>query len=137
MGVEENKEIARDLIEALGRADKARVLDLYAEDFELWTAGTLPFSGVHSLDEAEGLMDGILDAFPDGLRFRIRSMTAEDDRVAVEAESEGVHASGRPYRNQYHFLMVIRDGKVRQLKEYLDTMHAQEVLVEGAAALES
>ena len=45
--------------------------------------------------------------------------------------------SGRPYRNQYHFLMVIRDGKVRQLKEYLDTMHAQEVLVEGAAALES
>jgi ketosteroid isomerase-like protein len=82
-------------------------------------------------------MDGILDAFPDGLRFRIRSMTAEDDRVAVEAESEGVHASGRPYRNQYHFLMVIRDGKVRQLKEYLDTMHAQEVLVEGAAALES
>jgi hypothetical protein len=32
MGVEENKEIARDLIEALGRADKARVLDLYAED---------------------------------------------------------------------------------------------------------
>ena len=137
MGVEENKGIVRELMGALGRADKARVLDLYADEFELWTAGTLPFSGVHSRDEAGALMDGILGAFPDGLRFTIRSMTAEEDRVAVEAESEGVHASGRPYHNQYHFLVVIRDGKVHQLKEYLDTVHAQEVLVEGAAALGS
>jgi ketosteroid isomerase-like protein len=28
--------------------------------------------------------------------------------------------------------MLIRDGKVREFKEYFDTMHANEVLVLGA-----
>jgi ketosteroid isomerase-like protein len=29
--------------------------------------------------------------------------------------------------------MVIREGKVSELKEYMDTMHANEVLVGGEA----
>ncbi len=52
--------------------------------------------------------------------------------MAVEAESHGEHASGRLYNNHYHFLMVIRGGKVQEFKEYLDTEHAREVLVDTA-----
>ncbi len=76
-------------------------------------------------------MDAILGLFPDGLSFRIKAMTAEGDRVAIEAESYGRHRSGKIYNNHYHFLMVIRDGRVAEFKEYLDTMHANEVLVQG------
>ena len=56
-------------------------------------------------------------------------MTAEGERVAIEAESYGRHINGKTYNNLYHFLMVIRDGKISELKEYMDTMHANEVLV--------
>jgi ketosteroid isomerase-like protein len=133
MGIEQNKRIAVELVQALARADKQKVLSLYADDFELWTAGSLPFSGSHTREEAAALMDGILGAFPDGLDFELRAITAEGERVALEAESVGRHASGLEYRNQYHFLLVIRDGKVHQLKEYLDTERAREVLVDGAA----
>jgi ketosteroid isomerase-like protein len=59
-------------------------------------------------------------------------MTAEGDRVAVEAESRGLHVSGKLYNNLYHFLLVVREGKVHEFKEYLDTKLAHEVLLGGA-----
>ena len=130
MGIEENKRIARDFMDALSRADADWVLEHYAEDV-MWTAGSLPFSGTHTKDEIRGLMDGILGAFPKGLRFEIKTLTAEEDRVAIEAESRGTHVSGKPYHNEYHFLMRIRDGRIVEFKEYLDTLHANEVLLGG------
>ena len=124
--------IAEELFAALSRADVAAVDALYADDFELWTSGTLPFSGSSNKAEALELMKMITSAFPDGLQFTIDAMTVEGERVAVEAHSQGRHASGRDYHNRYHFLLVIRDGKVMQFKEYLDTEHARDVLLGGA-----
>jgi len=131
MSIEANKQLALEFIAALSRADTEWVLDHYADDMVMWTAGSLPFSGVHTRDEIRSLMDGILGAFPDGLRFSVRSLTAEQDRVAIEASSRGVHTSGKRYENEYHFLMRIRGDKIVELKEYLDTLHAREVLLGG------
>ena len=125
----ENKKIAEQFFAALNRLDSGALGELYADDAVLWTAGTLPFSGNHSKAEALQMTDAVLAFFPDGLRFTITGITAEGERVAVEAESDGRHASGKHYHNYYHFLMVIRDGKVREFKEYMDTMHANEVLI--------
>jgi len=131
MTIEKNKALAREFIAALSRADSDWVLAHYADDMVLWTAGSLPISGPHDKSEIRALMDGILSAFPTGLNFEIKTLTAEEDRVAIEAESRGIHVSGKPYHNQYHFLMRIRDGLVVELKEYLDTLHANEVLLGG------
>jgi ketosteroid isomerase-like protein len=131
VGIEANKQLAREFIEALGRADTEWVLAHYADDMVMWTAGSLAISGTRTKAEIGPLMDGILGAFPEGLRFTVKSLTAEEDRVAIEAESHGIHASGKTYRNDYHFLMRIRDGQIVEFKEYLDTLHAQEVLLGG------
>ena len=55
-------------------------------------------------------------------------MTAEGERVALEAESHGTHKSGKKYNNHYHFLFRIRDGKIAEIREYADTAHARDVL---------
>ena len=132
MGIEDNKRTARRFFEHLSRGETKAVLDLYADDASVWTAGSLAFSGRRSKQEVAPLMEGILGAFPQGLRFTIHGMTAEGNRVAVEAESHGHHASGKLYNNLYHFLLVVREGKVREFKEYLDTKLAHEVLLDGA-----
>ena len=132
VSLEDNKRLVRRLFECLSQGDTKAVLDLYAEDASVWTAGSLAFSGRRSKQEVTPLMEGILSAFPEGLRFTIHGMTAEGDRVAVEAESRGLHASGKLYNNLYHFLLVVREGKVREFKEYLDTELAHEVLLGGA-----
>ncbi len=131
--VERNREIARELFEAISRADVAKLDELYHEDFQIWTAGSLPFSGTSDKAGALEGMKMIGSMFPEGLRFTILATTAEGDRVAIEAESNGVAASGVPYHNLYHFLMVVKDGRIHRFKEYMDTMHANEVLVESMA----
>ncbi len=84
--LEENRRIVRELFEALSRSDVATVDRLYADDFEIWTAGSLPFSGRHDRAYALGATDMILGAFPQGIAFTIDAMTAEGERVAVEAQ---------------------------------------------------
>jgi hypothetical protein len=59
-------------------------------------------------------------------------MTAEGERVAVEAESKGEHVSGQLYNNLYHFLFEFRDGELLKLKEYMDTERVTDVLCGGA-----
>ena len=66
-----------------------------------------------------------------GIKFKIISMTAEDNRVAVEAESDGLHVSGLRYQNLYHFLFIFKEGKVLLLKEYMDTEKVTDVLCGG------
>jgi ketosteroid isomerase-like protein len=59
-------------------------------------------------------------------------MIAEGERVAVEAESLGNHASGQVYNNLYHFLFEFQDGQLLRLKEYMDTERVTDVLCGGA-----
>jgi ketosteroid isomerase-like protein len=127
--LERNKAIARHFMDALSSGDPDRILACYGEGATVWTAGELPFSGLHPLSDVRALCEGLLGAFPNGLRFTVTALTAEGERVAVEAEGRGAHANGRAYHQHYHFLLIIREGKVMQMKEYFDTEHARTVLL--------
>ena len=129
---EANKQIARDFMDAMSSVEAERILALYSGDVSVWTAGSLPFSGPHDRAEVAALCQGLLGAFPEGLRFSIQAMTAEGERVAIEAQGVGTHASGVVYHQHYHFLLVIRDGRIVQMKEYFDTELTREVLLGGA-----
>lgn len=129
---ETNKEIARRFVEkVLSTGDVEAARKLYAEDFEVWTAGSLPFSGSSKKAKALEGMTGILGLFPKGLQFTVDAMTAEGSRVAIEAHSDGVTAAGPRYQQTYHFLMELRDGQITRFKEFMDTELARRVLVEG------
>jgi len=128
---EGNKERVRQWFDTLSRGDVEALLQGYAEDAEIWTAGSTLISGSRSKEQARKDAGSILEVFPQGLRFEIKAMTAEGERVAVEAESHGLHASGEIYHNQYHFLFVFRDGLLVQLREYMDTELVTQVLCGG------
>jgi len=124
----ENKEIAIKFFEALS-SGSATYLDFYNEDSIIWTAGDNDIGGTRSKKEIVDFAEGILAAFPTGIIFNITGITAENERVAVEVSGEAVHASGKPYNNKYHFLLTIKDGKILELKEYMDTQLAAKILL--------
>lgn len=126
---EENKQLAREMVDALSRADQDWVKENYSDDFVIWVTGSLPFSGTNDKAGALASMPAVLDLFPEGLKFQIEAMTAEGDRVAIEATSRGKTFRGDLYTQEYHFLMRARDGKITEWKEYMDTEHARKVLV--------
>jgi ketosteroid isomerase-like protein len=66
------------------------------------------------------------------MQVTILGMTAEEDRVAVEASSTGIAnpANGKRYGNFYHLLVRIKDGQVVLYKEYQDTLHVYDYMAE-------
>jgi len=131
MGIAENKELARRFIDAISRGDIEAIRNSFADDGTVWTIGNLPISGTFTAAQVTEASHRVLDLFPDGLKITIKGMTAEEDRVAIEAESYGRHVSGLTYANVYHFLMRARGGKIVEWREYLDTVHARDVLCKG------
>lgn len=129
--VSRNKQLTLAFFDALQRGDAQAIADTYAQEGRVVTMGNTLISGSRGKDEIRQFAGGVLDAFPAGLNFTVVSMTAEEDRVAVEATSEGLHVSGRPYQNHYHFLLTWKDGQLMQLKEYMDTELVTDVLCNG------
>lgn len=128
---EQNKERVRRFFAALNAGDTAAVVDAYAEDGSVWTSGHTLISGTFPKAMIRESSGRIFEAFPDGIEFIVHEMTAEGERVAVEAESRGMHISGRFYNNFYHFLFRFRDGRLLSLREYMDTELVTEVLCAG------
>lgn len=126
-----NKQLVQSFFDAMNRGDVDALVALYHSEGRCWTSGKTLISGTLTLNQITQGAGAIFEAFPDGLTFTVHAMTAEDDRVAVEAESRGMHASGKLYNNLYHFLFRIRDGKVLELKEYMDTELVTEILCGG------
>lgn len=132
MSVEEdNKARVEAFFVAMNAADGEAIAQAYCDDGIVWTMGDTLISGKRGKSEIAALSSGILQAFPEGLSFSISGITAEGERVAVEAQSDGVHVSGARYQNMYHFLFEFRDGKILVLKEYMDTQLATDILCGG------
>lgn len=124
----DNKAIVTEFFATFSKGDVAGVIDMMHDDGSWWVAGQIDgMSGTYSKEELEGLLEGARALYREGaLRITPTSMTAEADRVAVEAESFATMADGRIYANSYHFLIAIREGKVSSVREYMDTVHAKE-----------
>ncbi len=129
--IEDNKRLAKELVDAMNRADTQWFLDNYADDVLVWTMGNTIISGKYTKSQVAGFADSIFEAFPHGIKFTIHGMVAEGDTVAMETESLGEHISGKTYNNFYHMLVKFRDGKITLLKEYLDTELVTDVLAGG------
>jgi ketosteroid isomerase-like protein len=131
MSAAANKEIVRQFFDAISSSDTPRMLDFYAPDGVCQTMGRTLISGRFTKDQIAMAAGRIFEVFPKGVKFDILNMTAEDDRVAVEAVSHGDHISGAHYSNHYHFLVRLRGGKVTLLQEFMDTELVTDVLCGG------
>ena len=131
MSIEENKRLAEKFIQHISDGNTKGFVDMYHDDGCVWTSGSTLISGTFKKTEIQASASAILEAFPGGLTFTIHGMTAEADRVAVEASSSGIHATGKPYANLYHFLFEFKDGRVLKLKEYMDTEPVTDILCGG------
>jgi hypothetical protein len=130
MTIERNKQIATEFFSRFSANDIEGALDTMADDATWWIAGrraSTPVAGIQSKTRIARIFHRMIEQTTDGLRMTVKGMTAEGDRVALELESYGKLKNGRIYNQEYHTLMVIRDGKISAVREYLDTQHVFEV----------
>jgi uncharacterized protein len=123
MSIEDKKAIARRFINAAVRGEIRA--DMLSEDFVFWN----PMTGDLSRDAVLAMPNALKSAFKNHLQLEETGITVEGNRVAIEARSEGELVNGDRYKNTYHFLIEFApDGKIRRLREHLDTHRAQVLL---------
>jgi ketosteroid isomerase-like protein len=136
MSIDANKRLVRDFLEHYGAGRYEAALGMLAPDAKWWLPGhpdEFPAAGWVDKATVQRRLASNLKLLPHGLEIIIGAMTAEEDRVAVEAESKAVLVNGRLYHNRYHFLFVLKEERIQVVKEYLDTLHAVAALTSARA----
>jgi len=62
------------------------------------------------------------------ITLSVDEIIGDGDRVVVLSQGKSMTTLGKPYNNEYAFVFGVRDGKICEIIEYLDT-----ALVETAA----
>jgi hypothetical protein len=123
MSTEKNVQIVKNFRAALGRRDKQDLLALSAEDIEWIIPGEdWPLAGTH---RGHAGMENLLQranetvetSFPEPPEF-----VAQADRVLVVGFARGrIKATNRTFEDHWVFDITIRNGKVTNIREYVDT----------------
>ena len=131
---EQNKAIVARFFELFSSGNVAALLDAMADAGSWWVSGRLAgMSGRYDKVSFGPLVEGAKAIYKTGaLAITPFSMIAEGDRVAVEATGFAELVDGRTYEPQYHFLVTVKDGKVFEVREYMDTQHAKDTFFAGS-----
>jgi uncharacterized protein len=137
MSLDANKRLVRDFLDHYAHARYEAALAMLAPDSRWWIPGhpqEFPAAGWADKATVERRLAANLKLLPHGIEIIVGDMTAEGDRVAVEAESKAKLVDGTLYHNRYHFLFVVREGRIHAVKEYLDTLHVMNTLGNARAS---
>lgn len=121
--------LASSYFDAVCAGDADRLRAIFAEDvrWRVPQAAIEPYAGTH--EGAERIIEMMLGAtdgaFASGSqRFEVRSTLIEGDLVCKETRMTATSPDGRRYENDYTFFFVVRDGRIAEIREHVDTRHA-------------
>src|SRR6202161_463687 len=123
MSIEENVQIVKDFFAAMGAYNKQDLLALVAEDIEWVIPGEgWPLAGRHRghaelaavLQKAS---EEVETTYPKPPEF-----VAQGAGVLVVGVATGkIKATNKPFKDDWIFDITVRDGKVANIREYIDT----------------
>lgn len=130
MSTAENKQLLQHIFAELAVGNSRPFLDAMADDFCWIITGSTPWSrayrGVKAV-RAE-LLRPLTSHFAETYTNTAQRFIAEDDTVVVECKGKVLLKSGQRYDNTYCWVCTVRDGKLIELVEYLDTALLMRVM---------
>jgi ketosteroid isomerase-like protein len=122
MSTEKNVQTVKDFFAAIGRGDREGLLALVAEDIEWIIPGEdWPLAGTHR--GHAGLAD-LLQTASKSIETSTepRDFVAQGDRVLVVGFAKGkIKATNKTFEDHFVFAITVRDGKLTNIREYIDT----------------
>ena len=126
-----NRTFILNYVDALQRGDEAATRDSFHEDATWLMPGDHPAAGTWAGRDAilGDFLGSVLEGFvPGSLRFKVRSVTVEDDRAVLEWGVRARTVGGKDYDNSYLAVFVLRDGRIAHVREYADTQRIADVM---------
>jgi uncharacterized protein len=116
-------ELTREFFAHLSRGDLPD--EMFTDDVAVWTST----SGASTMARYQGGVKRLQSLFPEGLVYRVESLTAEDDRVAAEVQGRGRLKSGEDDLNTYVFVFRIREGRIAAIAEHCNSILVREKIL--------
>ena len=133
MSTEANKQVVNKLFAELAAGNLDGFFACLTPD-ATWRVMGKPekfaLAGKRNMAEMKTLLAGVSEAVKTPLTVTPTAFTCEGDRLTVEATSHADLKNGKAYRNEYHFVFEFKGGKIARVTEYMDTLHAKEILVD-------
>jgi uncharacterized protein len=133
--MDQKSDIVSDFHEAVTRRDFARIAELLHEDATYEVCG-IELVGAGVFDRAAMLenLPQALAAFAEGSpRMTITKRFRDGDWVIIEGTGSGRFRNGMPYDSRYVVVHEIADGRLRTIREYMDTQHAATLFAAATA----
>ena len=97
---------------------------------EWFFIGSHRFAG--TLKGKDQIMNDLFNVLGDqlegtGISLEIKQLIAEGDKVVAEMQGTARSVSGKDYNNTYNIILTVKDGLIREMREYLDTELVTEV----------
>lgn len=128
--LEANKKVVRTFYKHLDAGQIDEAFSLLAPELRMQLIVPPPL-GDKIFNKAE-LLTFFREAFAPVMaspfRVSVLELTAEGNRVAIEATSTAQNKKGMTLKQRYHTLMVVEDGLITEFREYLDSAHFLEFM---------
>jgi ketosteroid isomerase-like protein len=130
MTIESNKELVLNTWKAFAKGDIKAAFANMSDEVSWLIPGALPnLSGMRR--GKSGILDFARQAakmFPGGLVSEIRRVYGDGDTVLVEMTNRGKLFNGKDYENEYCFVFEVEAGKIRRVREYVDTQKVANLI---------
>jgi len=97
---------------------------LYSDDYRSWSPGRGWMNKADTLEFARFFRTLLVEWFT----FEDPIVTVEGNRACTATASHTRLKNGNVYRNHYHFLQVVEGGRIKETREYNDSLHVTQVL---------
>ena len=123
MSAQDNVRIVKEFFSATARRDEKGLAALCTEDIEWIIPGEWAWAGTH---RGHAGLAGFLQKAPETVEISSSENSeyvAQGDRVVVFGVATGrVRATNKTFEDHFVFSMTVRNGKVSNILEYIDTL---------------
>ena len=128
------EQVVTEINEAVTKRDLARLAELFDDELRYEICGIeMPGAGVFDKDAILESFPEVLRLFEDGSpRMTVTRTFRDGDWVIAESTGAGRFCNGTEYDNRYVIVYEIVGGRVRTVREYMDTQHAARLFAAAA-----
>ncbi len=132
---EQNVELVKVAYEAFGRGDVPAVMGAMASDIEWHEAAGMPYGGIyHGGDAVAQNVFGPISTDVVGFAVTPEEYIASGDAVAAVVRYTGTgKATGKKLDVPAVHVWNVRDGKLQQFRQFIDTTKFREVVPEQSS----
>lgn len=121
------EQLAREFFETLSSGDLEK-LRLLLHEQASWTVMATGIAGAGEKKGRKAIIDDFLGPVrglfvPGDPKIHVDRLMAKGSVVAAEARGVGSFKNGKPYLNRYAFFIEMKDDKVFDLREYMDSYY--------------